>query len=183
MIIVLKARATDKEIDHVANKITKMGLKPHISKGVERTLIGAIGDEQLLKADQLKAIPCVEKVLPILKPYKLVSRDFKKEDTIIKIDDIAIGGKEIVVMAGPCAVESEEQILKIATAVKKAGAKILRGGAFKPRTSPYSFQGMGEEGLKILAKARKKTGLKIVTEVMDTVDVPLIADYADILQV
>ncbi len=183
MIIVLKAKATLNEIKLVAEKIKKMGLKPHISRGVERTIIGAIGDEALLKEDQLKAMPVVEKVLPIMKPYKLVSREFKKENTVIKVEDVKIGTKQIIVIAGPCAIESENQIIETAKAVKKAGAKMLRGGAFKPRTSPYSFQGMGEEGLKLLAKARKITGLPIVTEVMDTAEVPLIADYADMIQI
>ena len=172
---------TEKEIQHVAKRIEEMGLKPHISKGIERTVIGAIGDEQLLKQDQIKAIPAVENVVPIMKPYKLVSREFKKENTIIKIGDIEIGGNTIVVIAGPCAVESREQIIETAKAVKSAGAKLLRGGAFKPRTSPYSFQGMGEEGLKYLKDVKKQTGLKIVTEVMDTRDVWMVEKYSDIL--
>ena len=151
MIIVMKKNATEKDIQHVAKRVTEMGLKPHLSKGVERTVIGAIGDERLLKEDQIKAIAAVESVLPIMKPYKLVSREFKKEDTIIKVGDVEIGGKNIVVIAGPCAVESREQIIETAKAVKKAGAKLLRGGAFKPRTSPYSFQGLEDKGLKLLA--------------------------------
>ncbi len=183
MIIVLKAKATKKDVKLVAEKIKKMGLKPHISRGVERTVIGAIGDEALLKEDQLKAMPIVEKVLPIMKPYKLVSREFKKENTVIEVGNVKIGTNQIVVIAGPCAIESEKQIIETAKIVKKAGANLLRGGAFKPRTSPYSFQGMGEEGLKLMAKARKITGLPIVTEVMDTAEVPLVADYADILQI
>ncbi len=183
MIIVLKPKATQKDIKSVAEKIKKMGLKTHISKGVERIIIGAIGDEALLKADQLKAMPVVEKVLPIMKPYKLVSREFKKENTIIKVGNVKIGTNQIIVIAGPCAIESEKQIIESAKAAKKAGAKLLRGGAFKPRTSPYSFQGMGEQGLRLLAKARKITGLPIVTEVMDTSEVPLVTDYADILQI
>ena len=197
MIIVLKSKATEKDINQVAEKIKKMGLKPHISKGVERTIIGAIGDEALLKEDQIKAMDCVEKVLPIMKPYKLVSREFKKEDTIVKIGDVKVGGNELIIIAGPCAVESEKQIIETAKAVKKAGAQLLRGGAFKPRTSPYAFQGMGEEGLKLLAKAKEITGLPIVTEVMDTAEVPLVAvtevmdtqdvelvaKYADVLQI
>lgn len=183
MIIVLKPKATDKDIKHVADKIEKMGLKPHISKGVERTVIGAIGDEQLLREDQLKAIAGVEKVMPILKPYKLVSREFKKEDTVINIDNVQIGGKELQVMAGPCTIESKEQLTGAAAAIKKAGAKILRGGAFKPRTSPYSFQGMGEEGLKLLKEVKKKTGLITITEIMEVNQIPLVEDYADILQI
>jgi 3-deoxy-7-phosphoheptulonate synthase len=183
MIIVLKAKATQKEIDSVTEKIKKMGLKTHVSKGTDRTIIGAIGDEGLLKEAQLKAMPIVDKVMPIMKPYKLVSREFKKENTIIKVGDLKIGTNQVIIMAGPCAVESEEQIIESAKAIKKAGAHILRGGAFKPRTSPYSFQGMGEEGLKLLAKARDATGLPVITEVMDTVEVPIVADYTDIIQV
>ncbi len=183
MIIVIKPGATEKQIQHVCDKIEKMGLKAHVSKGTERTIIGAIGDERLLQPDQLTAMEWVEKAMPILKPYKLVSREFKKEDTIIKVGKVSIGGKKIVVMAGPCAVESEEQIMKAAKAVKKAGAHILRGGAFKPRTSPYAFQGLGEEGLKYLAKAGKAVDMPIITEVMDTKEVPLVAEYSDIVQI
>jgi len=184
MIIVMKARATDTEIGAIVNKIEGLGLKAHISKGVERTIIGAIGDERKVKQEQFEILPGVESVIPILKPYKLVSREFKPESSIIKVNNnIEIGGKEIVIMAGPCAVESEEQLINTAIKVKEAGAKILRGGAFKPRTDPYSFQGLGEEGLKILAKARDITGLAIVTEVMDTSEVELVAEYSDIMQI
>ncbi|MBS3098207.1 3-deoxy-7-phosphoheptulonate synthase [Candidatus Woesearchaeota archaeon] len=183
MIIVMKKNATEKEIQHVAKRIEEMGLKPHLSRGVERTVIGAIGDERLLKEDQIKAIASVESVLPIMKPYKLVSREFKKEDTIIKVGNVEIGGKSIIIIAGPCAVESREQIIETAKAVKQAGAKLLRGGAFKPRTSPYSFQGLEDKGLKLLAEAKKATGLPIVTEVMDTRDVAAVEKYSDILQV
>ncbi|HLC96549.1 MAG TPA: 3-deoxy-7-phosphoheptulonate synthase [Candidatus Nanoarchaeia archaeon] len=183
MIIVLKARVQEKQIKEVTDKIAKMGLKPHVSRGVDRTIIGAIGDESKLKEDQLKAMPQVERVMPVMKPYKLVSREGTPENTVIKVGKVSIGSKQIVVIAGPCSVESEEQIISIAKAVKKAGATLLRGGAFKPRTSPYSFQGMGEEGLKLLEKAKKATGLPIVTEVMTIEDVPLVADYADVLQI
>src|SRR3989338_887562 len=183
MIVVMKQGASEKEIQHVIKKIEEMGLKAHPSKGVERTVIGAIGDEHLIKEDQLKAIPSIEDLLPILKPYKLVSREFQKENTIVEINGVKIGGNEIVVIAGPCSVENEEQLMKTAIEVKKAGAKLLRGGAYKPRSSPYSFQGMGEQGLKLLAKAREKTGLGIVTEVMDTADVEMVARYADVLQI
>ena len=137
----------------------------------------------ILKEDQLKAIPSIEDVLPILKPYKLVSREFQKENTIVEINGVKIGGNEIVVIAGPCSVENEEQLMKTAIEVKKAGAKLLRGGAYKPRSSPYSFQGMGEQGLKLLAKAREKTGLPIVTEIVDTADVPLLEKYIDVYQI
>jgi 3-deoxy-7-phosphoheptulonate synthase len=183
MIIVMKKKATKEQIQHVVDKIEKAGLKAHPSVGVERTIIGAIGDERILRLDQIKAIKGVEKVTPILKPYKLASREFRQEDTIIKVDGIKIGGNELIVMAGPCAVENREQIIKTAISVKKSGAKILRGGAFKPRTGPYTFQGLGEEGLKYLAEARDKTGLLIVTEVMDPRDVELVAEYSDILQI
>jgi 3-deoxy-7-phosphoheptulonate synthase len=183
MIIVMKARATENEINAVALKIESLGLKPHLSKGVERTIIGAIGDERLIKQEQFEVFPGVENVIPILKPYKLVSREFKPESSIIDVNGVKIGGNEIVIMAGPCAVESEEQLISTAIKVKEAGARILRGGAFKPRTDPYAFQGMGEAGLKLLAKAREITGLAIVTEVMDTAEVELVADYSDILQI
>jgi 3-deoxy-7-phosphoheptulonate synthase len=183
MIIVMKGKASEEQINFVVNKIESIGLKPHLSRGVERTIIGAIGDERLIKQEQFEVFPGVENVIPILKPYKLVSREFKPESTIISLDDVDIGGEEIIIMAGPCAVENEEQIISTAYKIKESGAKLLRGGAFKPRTDPYSFQGLGEEGLKILAKAREVTGLKIVTEVMDTADVALVGEYADILQI
>ena len=183
MIIVMKANATEKEISSVVTKIELLGLDPHISKGVERTIIGIIGDDRLVQQEQFKIFAGVENVIPILKPYKLVSKEFKQDPMVIKVNDVEIGGKEIIVMAGPCAVESEEQIVSTAFKVKEAGAKILRGGAFKPRTDPYAFQGLGEDGLKLLAKARELTGLSIVTEVMDTSEVELVADYADILQI
>jgi len=183
MIIVLRPDATKKQIDHIITKVKKLGLRPMVSKGVERTIIGIIGEEDILRVQPLEAYPGVEKVMPILKPYKLVSRDFKPEDTVIKLNGLKIGGKKITVMAGPCSVENFETLLDIAKKVKAAGATILRGGAFKPRTSPYSFQGLGEEGLRYLKEVKEKTGLKIVTEVMDTRDVGLVERYADILQI
>ncbi|MDP2980449.1 MAG: 3-deoxy-7-phosphoheptulonate synthase, partial [Candidatus Omnitrophota bacterium] len=163
--------------------VKKLGLKPMVSKGVERTIIGVIGEEDVLRAQPLEAFPGVEKVMPILKPYKLVSREFKPENSIVDVEGVKIGGKKIVVMAGPCSVENFEMLLDIGKKVKKAGASILRGGAFKPRSSPYSFQGLGEKGLKFLRDVKKETGLKIVTEVMDTRDVRMVEKYADILQV
>ena len=171
MIIVLRPDATKKQIDHLIEKVKKLGLKPMVSKGVERTIIGVIGEEDVLRVQPLEAFPGVEKVMPILKPYKLVSREFKPENSIVDVEGVKIGGKKIVVMAGPCSVENFEMLLDIGKKVKKAGASILRGGAFKPRSSPYSFQGLGEEGLKFLRDVKKETGLKIVTEVMDTRDV------------
>ncbi len=183
MIIVLKPDATEKQIRHIEERIKKLGLKPWASKGVERTIIGVIGEEDVLRSQPLEAFPGVEKVLTILKPYKLASRDFKKEDTIIDVKGVKIGGPKIVVIAGPCAVENEETLLSIAKEVKGAGATMLRGGAFKPRTSPYSFQGLGEEGLKILAKVGREVDLPIVTEVMDTRDIELVEKYADMIQI
>jgi len=184
MIIVLRPDATDKQINHIVDKVKKLGLKAMISKGVERTIIGVIGEEDVIRAQPLEVYPGVEKVVSILKPFKLVSRDFKKEDSQIDIgNNIKVGGKKIIVMAGPCSVENEDLLLNIAKSVKKSGALVLRGGAFKPRTSPYSFQGLGEEGLKYLAEAKKETGLLIVTELMDIRDIELIEKYADIIQV
>jgi len=183
MIVVMKEGASKKEIEHVIDKLKEVGVDTHVSEGKYRTIIGVIGEEDVVAAVPLEVFPGVEKVMPVLKPYKLVSREFKPEDTIIKIGDSLIGGDYFVVIVGPCSVESEEQVLATAEAVKDAGATMLRGGAFKPRSSPYSFQGLGEEGLKILAKARDVTGLPIATEVMDTRDVALVAKYADVLQV
>jgi 3-deoxy-7-phosphoheptulonate synthase len=183
MIIVMKPRATEKSIERIVKKIEKAGMRAHVSKGTERTIIGAIGDERVLQQQQLRSTEGVEKVMTVLKPYRLASREFHPENTIIDVGGVKIGGKKLVVMAGPCSVENRKQIITTAKLVKKTGAEILRGGAFKPRTSPYDFQGLGEDGLKLLAEARKLTGLKIVTEVMETEDVALVARYADILQI
>ncbi len=183
MIVVLKKGATEKEKLAVVKFIEERGLRAHVSVGTERTIVGAIGDERILEKDQLELFPGVEKVMPILKPYKLVGREFHPENTVINVNGVKIGGEEIVIMAGPCAVESEEQMLTTANAVKKAGAKVLRGSAYKPRTSPYSFQGLGEEGLKILKKVKKETGLVVETEVMDVRNVELVAKYVDIIRI
>lgn len=183
MVIVMKAGAKEEQIQHVVDRLHEFGLKEHISKGEERTIIGAIGDERVLRTVPLDALPGVEKVLSILKPYKLASRDFKLDNTIIKIGDVKIGGEKLTIMAGPCAVETEDQMMTIANAVKSSGAEILRGGAFKPRTGPYSFQGLEADGLNILDKVRKETGLLIVTEVMSTEHVELVAQTTDILQI
>lgn len=183
MIIVMKKEATKHQIKRVVEKIKASGLKPHVSKGEILTIIGIIGDERKVPESQLMAMGGVEKIMPVMSPYKLVSREFHPENTLISVGSVKIGGRDIVVMAGPCSVETEEQIIETARAVKKAGAKILRGGAFKPRTSPYSFQGMGEEGLKILRKAKEETGMPVVTEVMDTRDVPMVCRYSDIIQI
>ncbi|MGQ0794237.1 MAG: 3-deoxy-7-phosphoheptulonate synthase [Deltaproteobacteria bacterium] len=185
MIVVMKSDATREETDKVLATIRDLGYKSHIIEGVLRTIIGAVGDERGKPhhLESLRALEGVENVVPILQPYKLASREIKAENTVVKVRDVEIGGSKVVVMAGPCSVESEEQIMETAIAVKNAGAQILRGGAFKPRTSPYSFQGLGEEGLKLLAKARDITGLPIVTEIMDVHDLDVIAKYADMLQI
>lgn len=183
MIIVLKPETTEAQIKHIVSKVKSLGLKPMISRGVERTIIGVIGEEDLLRVQPLEVFPGVEKVMPILAPYKLVSREFKPADTVVEVDGVKIGGKHLVVMAGPCAIENYELLLSIAKSVKKAGALILRGGAFKPRTSPYSFQGLGEEGLKFLAEAKKRTGLPVITELMDLRDLEIVERHADIIQV
>lgn len=185
MIIVLRPEASKKQIDHVVDRIHKLGLKTMISRGVERTIIGVIGEEDIVRIQPFEVYPGVEKVMPILKPYKLVSRDFKRDNSIIDIarGSVRIGGKGIVVMAGPCSVEKEGLLIDIAKKVKAAGATVLRGGAYKPRTSPYAFQGLGEKGLKYLAKARRETGLAIITELMDMRDLDTVSKYADIIQI
>lgn len=183
MVIVMKSNATEEQIQHVVDRLHKFGLREHISKGEERTLIGAIGDERVLRSIPLQATPGVEKVMAVLLPYKLASREFQLEDTVINVNGVEIGGEKIVIMAGPCAVESEEQITTIAETIKGSGALMLRGGAFKPRTGPYSFQGLGAEGLKMLAAARKKTGLPVVTEVMSTQQVALVEEFTDVFQI
>lgn len=183
MIVVMKPGATQQEIENVEKRLRELGFKTHPIYGEVKTVIGAIGDKKLVKEHNLSQLPGVESIVPIMKPYKLVGRELKKQDTVVKVGDVKIGGKKLVVMAGPCAVESEEQIYEVARRVKEAGATVLRGGAYKPRTSPYSFQGMEEEGLKLLYQAARMTGLKVVTEVMDTRDVELVSRYADILQI
>lgn len=184
MIILMKRNATQEQIDQVTEWITSVGYRPHLSQGVERTLIGAIGDDRgKIQLKSAAFLPGVEQIVPILKPYKLASREFRETDTIVRVGEVRIGGPEFTVIAGPCSIESEEQMMESGYAAKKAGAKILRGGAFKPRTSPYSFQGMEEEGLKLLRKAGDKTGMPVVTEVMNTMDVDLVEQYSDILQI
>ncbi len=183
MIIVLKPGATQGEVDQVDGKIRSFGLSSHISRGVERTIIGAIGDERKMDADAFEGMECVEKVLRILKPYKLVSRDFQKEDTVVTVMGQKIGGDTVALFAGPCSVEGREMMVGIAGRVAAAGATFLRGGAFKPRTSPYAFQGLGEEGLRYLAEARAATGLPVATELMDPRDIDLVMKYADVIQI
>jgi 3-deoxy-7-phosphoheptulonate synthase len=184
MIIVLKPEATQAQIDHIMEKIRERGLGPHLSKGQERSVIGVIGDERTIQNVPLAIFPGVESVTVILAPYKLVSREFRKENTVITLGEgVTIGGKTVPVMAGPCAVETKAQVTGVAKAVKSSGARLLRGGAFKPRTSPYAFQGLAEEGLQYLAEAKKVTGLPIITEVVDPRDIDLVAQYADVLQI
>jgi 3-deoxy-7-phosphoheptulonate synthase len=185
MIIVMKQNASKEELAEVKKQIRAFGYRPHVIHGETRNVIGAVGDERgksILQA--LESFPGVENVVPILKPYKLASREVKRETSVFEIaPGLVIGGPQVIIMAGPCSVESEEQIVETALAVKAAGATVLRGGAFKPRTSPYSFQGMEEEGLRLLALAREASGLPIVTEVVNPLDVELVAKYSDILQI
>jgi len=184
MIVVLKPGSTEAEIEDVCRRIRAMGYRPHTIRGVLRTVVGAVGDDR--GKDRLRALEsleCVESVTPILQPFKLASREVKPEPTEVRVDGVVIGGRRVVVIAGPCSVESREQVLEVAARVKAAGATMLRGGAFKPRTSPYSFQGLEEEGLKYLAEARRETGLPVVTEVMEPERVDLVAQYADVLQI
>ena len=184
MIILMKRNATQEQIDQVTEWITSVGYHPHLSQGVERTLIGAIGDDRgKIRLKSAAFLPGVEQIVPILKPYKLASREFQQTASIVRVGEVRIGGPEFTVIAGPCSIESEEQMMESGYAAKKAGAKILRGGAFKPRTSPYSFQGMEEEGLKLLRKVGDKTGMPVVTEVMNTMDVDLVEQKSDILQI
>jgi 3-deoxy-7-phosphoheptulonate synthase len=183
MLIVLKKGASQNEIDHVVEKIRSLDLTPHISQGQERTIITVIGDEDKIREQPLVIMPGVDYVKPIMKPYKLVSRDAHPDRTVVKVRDVEIGGNALVIVAGPCSVEGEKEVIEHAKMVKKAGATIFRAGAYKPRTSPYSFQGFGAKGLEFLASAREATGLPIITEVMDPRDVEIVARYADILQV
>ncbi|MDK2896430.1 MAG: 3-deoxy-7-phosphoheptulonate synthase [Candidatus Atribacteria bacterium] len=184
MIIVLRSEATQKEVDEVVARLKNLGFGAHVSRGVERTIIGAIGDEREVDLEEkIGVLPFVERVIPVLAPYRLTSREFRPADTVVKVGEAEIGGGKVTVIAGPCAVESEKQILEVAHRVKEAGAKILRGGAFKPRTSPYSFQGLGELGLRLLARAREETGLPIVTEALGVEELSLVAQYADAIQI
>jgi 3-deoxy-7-phosphoheptulonate synthase len=184
MIIVTKPEATEEQIQHIVDRIIEWGLKAEVSRGALRTVIGVIGSEDSIREKPIAAIAGVESVTPVLKPYKLVSREFRGGNgSPVKIGNVAIGNGEIVVMSGPCSVENKGQITTIAQEIKKAGARVLRGGAFKPRTSPYSFQGLGVDGLRLLAEAREETGLPVITEIMDTKDLDVMEKYADCLQV
>jgi len=184
MSVVLKPNISKKEETAVLREIKKLGYKPHVIRGVERTVVGAIGDERTHQTlESLATWPQVESVMPVQKRYKLISREGHPANSAIDVRGVVIGGKKLQVMAGPCSVESETQLLKTAHAVRAAGATILRGGAYKPRTSPYEFQGLGQKGLKLLAKARAETGLAIITELLSETQAQLVAEYADILQI
>jgi len=183
MMIIMRSDATEEQVALVVERVEANQLRAHLSQGAERTVIGAIGDGRPVNPDQFVFLPGVDRVLPISRPYKLASREFSPENTVFRLNGVSIGGDKIIIMAGPCSVEDRSLLLETAIAVKEAGAHVLRGGAFKPRTSPYSFQGLGEKGLELLAEARQLTGLPIVTEVMAPEQVSLVASYADILQI
>ena len=183
MIIVMKPTSTKEDLANVEKKITSVGLKVHLSVGDERTIVGVIGDKKVIANLEMNMMPGVEKTVRITEKYKIVSREFHPEDSVVDVDGVPVGGKHLAIMAGPCAVESVEQLEEAAEAVAKGGAQFLRGGAFKPRTSPYDFQGLAEQGLKILRTAADHNGLKVVTEIVDKEDIDLIGAYADIYQV
>ncbi len=183
MLIVMKPHATQTEIDAVVERIRSLGFTAHAIPGAQRVAIGITGNRGALEPEPFASMPGVADAIRVSQPFKLVSREVKEEDTIVDVGGVALGGRSVVVMAGPCSVESKDQILEAAMGVKRLGATFLRGGAYKPRTSPYEFQGLGEEGLKLLALAREATGLKVVTEVMDAEDLPRVSEYADMLQI
>ncbi len=183
MIIIMKPDATEEHLQHLTDRLEGLGLQVHISKGVDRTVVGAIGDTTILREEPIEVFPGVDMVQPIMEPFKLAGREVHPENTVIEVGPITIGGERIHVMAGPCSVEGREVLLETARECQAAGATILRGGAFKPRTSPYSFQGLGEEGLQFLAEAREATGMLIITECMDARDAELIYRYTDIIQI
>jgi 3-deoxy-7-phosphoheptulonate synthase len=183
MIIVLRPHSTEEDIESIVRHIEELGLRAHLSRGEVRTIIGVIGDEDKIRAEPLAAIPGVEQVLPILKPFKLASREFHPADSVVQVGKVKIGGGHLAMIAGPCAIEGYDIVDEIAGKVRSAGANILRGGAFKPRTSPYSFQGLGEEGLKILKDVGAKHDMPVVTEIMDPRQVELVERYADMFQI
>jgi 3-deoxy-7-phosphoheptulonate synthase len=183
MIVNMSESATEEQITHIIDRIREAGYQPHVTRGTERTIVAAVGSGRRHEIEALQVAPGVDNVVPIAQPFKLVSRQLKPQRTVVRVAGVPIGGDAVVVIAGPCSVESREQLLSTAHAVKKAGASLLRGGAYKPRTSPYDFQGLGEEALKILREASEQTGLPVVTEVMSTEDVEMICEYADMLQV
>ncbi|MFZ5810202.1 MAG: 3-deoxy-7-phosphoheptulonate synthase [Chloroflexota bacterium] len=183
MLIIMKADASQEQVDQVVRRVEECGLRAHLSQGEERCIIGAIGDGRPVAKDQFLYMSGVDRVVPISRPYKLASREFQPMNTTFRLDGVTIGGPSLVIIAGPCSVEDRQQLIETALAVREAGAHALRGGAYKPRTSPYSFQGLGEAGLEILAEAREITGMPVVTEVMSPEQVPLVTKYADVLQI
>ncbi len=183
MILTLKSGVKKSDVEMILKKIKELGFIPHLSKGAEKIVIGVIGEKAIVHRDAFESMDAVEVITPISKPYKLVSREFKKDDSVVRVGNVEIGGGSLVIMAGPCSVDTEENLMEVARAVKKAGGHILRGGAFKPRTSPYAFQGLGDKALKMLSKAGKVHGLPVVTEVMDPRHVGMVERYADILQI
>ncbi|HEY1657680.1 MAG TPA: 3-deoxy-7-phosphoheptulonate synthase [Candidatus Sulfotelmatobacter sp.] len=183
MIVNMAEKATEQEIEHVIERVREAGFQPHVTRGVEKTIVAAVGNGRRHELEALQVAPGVENVVPIAQPFKLVSRQVRPERTVVNVGGVKIGGPEVVIIAGPCSVESREQLLDTARAVKRAGATMLRGGAYKPRTSPYDFQGLGTEALRILREAREESGLPVVTEVMSTEDVEIICEHADMLQV
>jgi 3-deoxy-7-phosphoheptulonate synthase len=183
MIIVVRPDATEGQIQHIVERVRELGFTPHYSRGEQRTIIGVIGDESKPQTEMLAAIPGIEQVLPILKPFKLASRELHADDTVVQVGSVRIGGGALAMIAGPCAVESYEGLTAIAGRVRKAGANILRGGAFKPRTSPYSFQGLGVEGLRILRQVGNDLGMPVVTEVMDPRQIGIVCEFADMIQI
>jgi 3-deoxy-7-phosphoheptulonate synthase len=183
MIVNMSEKATEQEIEHVIERVREAGFQPHVTRGVEKTIVAAVGNGRRHELEALQVAPGVENVVPIAQPFKLVSRQVRPERTVVDVGGVKIGGPEVVIIAGPCSVESREQLLDTARAVKRAGATMLRGGAYKPRTSPYDFQGLGTEALKILREAREESRLPVVTEVMSTEDVDIICEHADMLQV
>ncbi len=183
MIIVMGRSSSEEDLERVVGAVESAGLDVHISEGVQHTIVGCVGDVSHLNREELQVLSGVQRVVRVMHPFKLVSREFQEDDTEIDVDGVTIGGRQVTVMAGPCAVEDRQMLLETAEIVKEGGGEVLRGGAFKPRTSPYSFQGLGEEGLKILREAAERTGLKVVTEVLTPGDLELVAYYADILQI
>jgi 3-deoxy-7-phosphoheptulonate synthase len=183
MMIIMRTDATQEQVAQVIEKVEANGLRPHLSRGAERIVVGAIGDGRPVNKDQFLLLEGVDHIVPISRPYKLASREFSPENSVFPLDGVGMGSQEVVIIAGPCSVENRTQLLETAQAVREAGARALRGGAFKPRTSPYSFQGLGEQGLELLAEARELTGLPVVTEVMSPEQIPLVLRYADVLQI
>jgi len=183
VILILKSNATDQQVDHVLERVEALGLQHHLSRGTHRTIVGIIGDEEKLQAEPLRAIPGVAEVVPVMPPYKLASRDAHPESSVIDVSGTLIGGGHLGMIAGPCSVEDRDRMFRIAERISKAGANILRGGAYKPRTSPYAFQGMGEDGLKLLREVGDAFAMPVVTEVTDPRLVELVSQYADMLQV